>query len=233
MAIKAVIFDLDDTLYDEFQYVDQAFENTAVYLAHRLGMPGRKEEFHRRMLELTEKNGRGKVFDLLCEETGTGIPISELVQAYRSTRPVLKLYPDAERLLQSLEGMKVKTGLITDGCGRVQHEKIAALGLDGRLDSVIVTDDFGLCKPQVEVYEKCLRALGCAPGEAAYVGDNPRKDFAGAKTLGMKTFRIIREKGMYMKLQAEPGWEAEYNIQSLTELTKKLQNGGRTETMYK
>ncbi|MCM1057002.1 MAG: HAD-IA family hydrolase [Firmicutes bacterium] len=215
MEIRAVLFDLDDTLYDEWEYVRQAFENTAAYLADRLGMPDRKEAFYRRMLELTEEHGRGKVFDILCEELGIGVPVSELVQAYRSTKPILRLYPDGERLLQSLKDRGVKTGLITDGCSQVQHEKIKALGLEDRLDSVIVTDDFGLCKPQTAVYEKCLRALDCAPNQAVYVGDNPLKDFIGAKALGMKTVRIIREKGMYMGLEAEPGGEAEYTVRSL------------------
>lgn len=218
MAIKAMIFDLDDTLYDESEYVNQAFANTADYLARRLGREDRKDEFHRRMLELVEQNGRGRVFDLLCGEAGIDINIGELVEAYRSTRPSLKLYPDAEQILRELEERGIRTGLITDGCSRVQHEKIIALGLDTRLDSVVVTGDFGICKPQVEAYEKCLEALECVPREAAYVGDNPRKDFIGARALGMKTFRILRERGMYMSIQAEPGCEAEYNIRSLTEL---------------
>lgn len=218
MAIKAVLFDLDDTLYDESSYVDQAFENTAAYLAGRLGMPGRKEEFHRRMLELVKQDGRGRIFDRLCEEAGVAYPVGELVEVYRSTEPVLKLYPDAERLLEALEEKGIRTGLVTDGCGRVQHAKISALGLDRRLDSVVVTDDFGLKKPMSEVYEKCLQALGCIPGEAVYVGDNPRKDFYGARKLGIKTVRIVRERGMYMEAVAEPDWEAEYRIRSLTEL---------------
>lgn len=216
--IKAMIFDLDDTLYDESQYVSQAFANTAGYLACRLETPERKGEFCRRMMETARKNGRGRVFDLLCKEEGIDIPIKELVEVYRSTRPFLKLYPDAEQILKVLEESGIKTGLVTDGCGRVQHEKIAALGLDVRLDSVIATDDFGLCKPQTTVYEKCLEALECFPGEAAYIGDNPRKDFIGARELGLITFRIIRDKGMYMDEQAGPDREADYTIRSLTEL---------------
>lgn len=229
MGIRAVIFDLDDTLYDESEYVDQAFENTAVSLADRIGMPGRKEEFYRRMLELTERHGRGKVFDMLCGETGIRVPVSELVQVYRDTKPVLQLYPDAELLLQSLEDRGIKTGLITDGCRRVQHAKITALGLDARLDSVIVTDDFGICKPQEAAYEKCLQALNCIPEEAVYVGDNPRKDFIGARALGMKTVRIVRQKGMYMGLRAEPGWEADRCIRSLKELIDSLTEGEKNE----
>lgn len=218
MAIKAVIFDLDDTLYDESQYVSQAFANTAEYLACRLGTPERKDGFCRRMLELVEQHGRGRVFDLLCEEAGISVPVSELVEAYRSTVPSLELYGDAEQILAFLEARGIKQGLITDGCGRVQHQKITALGLDTRLDAVIVTDDFGICKPQTAAYEKCLQLLGCGPGEAVYVGDNPRKDFIGARALGMKTLRIIRAKGMYMELEPEPGREADERIRALTEL---------------
>lgn len=222
MAIRAIIFDLDDTLYDESEYVNQAFENTAAYLAEKTGMPERKETFHRRMLELTEEYGRGRVFDRLCEEEDVNFPVRQLVEVYRGTRPVLKLYPDAERLLQKLEERGMKTGLITDGCGKVQHEKIAALGLEERMDGVIVTDDFGICKPQTAVYEKCLEILDCAPQEAAYIGDNPRKDFYGARQLGMKTLRIVREKGMCVRTSAEPEWEADHCIRSLDELMETL-----------
>lgn len=216
--LRAVIFDLDDTLYDEAEYVSQAFAHTAAYLAEKLGTPEKKEIFHGRMLELMERDGRGRIFDVICEETGAALSVEELVRVYRGTKPVLRLYPDAELLLQSLSEKQIKTGLITDGCSRVQHEKIAALELNRRLDCVIATDDFGMSKPQTAVYEKCLDALGCEPSAAAYVGDNPRKDFVGAKALGMDTFRIVREKGMHMRDEAEPEREAAHRIAALTEL---------------
>lgn len=216
--LQAVVFDLDDTLYDEAEYVNQAFAYTAAYLAEKLGAPSRKAALHGRMLELLERDGRGRIFDAICAETRAALSVEELVQIYRSTKPVLRLYPDAELLLQSLSEKQRSTGLITDGCSRVQHAKIAALGLDKRLDCVVVTDDFGLSKPQAAVYEKCLLALGCAASEAAYVGDNPQKDFIGAKTLGMDTFRIVREKGMHMRDEAEPEREAAHRIAALTEL---------------
>lgn len=216
--LQAVIFDLDDTLYEEAAYVTQALEHAAAHLAEKLGAPSRKAALHRRMLELLERDGRGRIFDVICQETDAALPVKELVQAYRSTKPVLKLYPDAEECLSRLSEKGIKTGLITDGCGRVQHEKIAALGLDRRLDCVVVTDDYGMAKPQTAAYEKCLFALGCAASEAAYVGDNPWKDFIGAKALGMETFRIVRKSGMHMRDEAGPEREAARRIAALTEL---------------
>lgn len=216
--LKAVIFDLDDTLYEEAAYVAQALEHASEYLAGRLGAPSQKAALHRRMLELLERDGRGRIFDVICGETGAAVSVEELVRVYRSTKPVLKLYPDAEEILRRLSERGIRTGLITDGCSRVQHEKVAALGLDRRLDCVVVTDDYGMAKPQTAVYEKCLFALGCAAPEAAYVGDNPRKDFIGAKALGMETFRIVRRSGMHMRDEVEPEREAAHRIAALTGL---------------
>lgn len=217
-GLRAVLFDLDDTLYDEEEYVRQAFYNTADYLARLTGEPQRTQALYDRMLSLLAQNGRGRIFDDICAECGADIPIDRLVDVYRSTRPHLTLYPDAEETLAVLSGKGIRTGLITDGCGQVQHRKIEALGLDKRLDCVLATDDCGWSKPQTQVYESCLRALGCAAGEAAYVGDNPRKDFIGARALGMQTFRIVRERGMCMGMTAPCGYEADHRITALTEL---------------
>ena len=145
------------------------------------------------------------------------LPVKKLVEVYRSTRPVLRLYPDAEQLLERLEKKAVKTGLITDGCSMVQHAKIEALSLNKRLDYVLATDDFGISKPQRAVYERCLEALGCTPEEAVYIGDNPAKDFCGAREIGMATVRIVRPKGMYMQDRAEAGKEADVTVHLLTD----------------
>lgn len=264
--IKAVIFDLDDTLYEEESYVRQALFHTAEYMAEQSGLTGQSEQtgknvqagldglagqheqagldgqveqngltgqdeltvqeekrekterFYRRMLEILQEEGRGRIFNRVCEEFQVELPVKKLVEVYRSTRPVLLLYPDAEQLLERLEKKAVKTGLITDGCSMVQHAKIEALSLNKRLDYVLATDDFGISKPQRAVYERCLEALGCTPEEAVYIGDNPAKDFCGAREIGMATVRIVRPKGMYMQDRAKAGKEADVTVHLLTEL---------------
>lgn len=222
MKLSAVIFDLDDTLYNEADYVDQALAHTAAFLAEHAGMPDQASRFHARMRELLAQHGRGKIFDLLCEDEHLTVPVADLVTAYRATQPQLTLYPDAEALLQTLTAAQILTAVITDGCAAVQHTKLRALHLDERMDYCLVTNDYALSKPAPEVYTRTLSALGCAPDRAAYIGDNPCKDFIGAKALGIHTFRIVRPTGMHMADAVPPEQEADYTINALTELTNYL-----------
>ncbi len=250
---KVVLFDLDDTLYCEHDYVDQAFRAVAekIYCelekkkqlnavgkdaceSEREEAAGVAESYsvnniHRRMWELLEENGRGRIFDDICAEYGVKIPISELVSVYRSTRPVLRLYPDAEQIFYYLQSKKIKTGLITDGCSQVQHAKIDAIAMLKSMDVVLATDDLGkdetgkpYCKPNPYVYRYCLEKLGCEPAEAIYVGDNRAKDLYGARSLGMKTVRIVRMEGDHMNDIAEKDKEADYIVHTLLEVEDLL-----------
>ncbi len=216
--IKAVIFDLDDTLYRELDFVNQSFRKVAEAMSEYLEGKQSPEELFQEMVNLMEREGRGEIFDRLCEKYGVDMPVDGLVKLYRETRPVLKLYPDGEEILEYLKEKGIKTGLITDGNSQVQHHKIEALGLDKRLDTVLVSYDIGKKKPDPEVYRYCLEKLGCEPGEAVYVGDNPLKDFIGARRLGMKTIRIIRPEGMHMRRTAQEGYEADREVHLLTEI---------------
>ncbi len=214
---KAIIFDLDDTLYDEEEYVYAAFLNTAVCLSDRYQYCS-KDALYKRMITLLDTSGRGKIFDEIIKEFNLPLSVSEVVSMYRNTLPKLSLYEDATIFLNTLSKAKIKTGLITDGCSLVQHNKVKALSLDKRLDFILVTDDFKLSKPDTKVYLKCLEGLSVNPGEAVYIGDNPKKDFIGAKEIGMETIRIIRPKGMHMKDSATPEYEADNTINLLTEI---------------
>lgn len=231
--IELVIFDLDDTLYQEYDYVDQAFRSVAEVLFQKLQERGQDtpnvNNIHRYMRELLEANGRGKIFDDICEKLGIQTSIKELVEVYRATKPVLHLYPDAEQLFYYLEGHHIKTGLITDGCSQVQHAKIEALQLDRKCDVVLATDDLGadeagksISKPNPCVYQWVLERANCKPEHAIYIGDNPNKDFIGAKALGMKTARIVRPEGDHMLDVVTSEFEADDTIHNLLEVIDLL-----------
>ena len=215
---KAIIFDLDDTLYDEEAYVHGAFAHTADCISDRFKYCN-KDALYKRMLELLSADGRGKIFDEIIKEFKLPLSVSEVVSMYRNTLPKLSLYEDAAVFLDILSKTEIKTGLITDGCSLVQHNKIKALSLDTKLNFILATDDFKLSKPDPKVYLKCLEGLDVVnPEDAVYIGDNPGKDFIGAKEIGMKTIRIIRPKGMHMKDSASPEYEADQTINLLTDI---------------
>ena len=221
--ITTYIFDLDDTLYDEETYVISALSNVCKYLSKKYQI--NYDEILDYCLKSIRDEGRGNTFNKLCSAFSLDENIQDLVKIYRETRPVLVLYEDSKDLFKELQLSNKLIGIITDGNAKVQTNKIQALGLDCIADAIIVTDEYSqgdnspLSKPDERVYKMCLDRLGVNAKEAVYIGDNPLKDFAGAKKIGMKTVRIIRDKGMFMKEKApSKEYEADYTIHSLIEL---------------
>lgn len=215
--IKLIVFDLDDTLYDEFQFVQNGFKEVAKYLLNKYAI--HVDELYKVMLELLNKYGRGAIFNKLCENYNFNEEIMNLVEIYRNARGEFKLYDDSYEVLKKLQ-YNYKLGIITDGKAAVQWNKIKCLGIESYFDKIIVTDDFGreYWKPHEYSYKKMLEYFKCEPKEAIYIGDNPTKDFIGARKVGFYTVRIIRECGDNMKVEEEKGYEADFTIKNLKEL---------------
>jgi len=194
--MKAILFDLDDTLYPEIDYVKSGFRAVARYLSVTFSFD--QDRLADKMFMLLQKHGRGRVFDILLDELGVYSPerISLLVYLYRCHQPVIHLYKDTIPTFQSLRYLDLQIGIITDGMGSVQRRKIAALGLEALVDVVLYTDELGKehWKPSTVPYCVSLELCRVEPIDAAYIGDNPLKDFAGANTLGMTTIQIDRQQ---------------------------------------
>ncbi|MCR5033314.1 MAG: ATP-grasp domain-containing protein [Lachnospiraceae bacterium] len=235
--VKAIIFDLDDTLYREEDYAFAAYRNAAAYLAKALS--GSATGFSEKdlsadglfdyMMMLYKRDGRGHIFDQLLVDYNLQFPAAQLVEAYRSTKPQLQLYEDAKELITFAKKKGIKTALLTDGMSRVQHVKIDALGLEEMLDYCLATDDLGVDaegndfgKPSTVPYQKVLDVLGVQPEEAIYIGDNPRKDFIACNLLGMGSVRIHRDSGYFMGKEADPGCNAKRSVNDLRELLPDL-----------
>ena len=124
----------------------------------------------------------------------------------------------------------MKVGLITDGLSKVQWNKIKLLDIEEYFDQIIVTDDLGIeyWKPNTFAYEAMLRNFKLNADECIYIGDNPNKDFYGARVTGYITIRILRKEGDYFNLRLSNDFEADFEIKSLTELSNiiyKLNKG--------
>jgi putative hydrolase of the HAD superfamily len=198
-APEAVLFDLDDTLYPERQFVDGGFRAVGSLLAAELGLDG--AAIHDRLWELHAArgrhaaHGRGRLFDALLAEHG--VADEDLVRAclvvYRTHAPALSALPGVERLLERLATGGAGLGLVSDGIASVQWRKLAALpGIADWLDVVIMTDELGdgHAKPAPTAFRVGCRLLEVEPAAAVYVANDPRKDFRGAREAGLRTVRF-------------------------------------------
>lgn len=214
-----MIFDLDDTLYNERDFVYCGFKAVANYLGKEHGL--NVNDIYNSTLDIFHKYGRGKIFNILCHKYDIDEDVGKLVGVYRNTVPDIELYEDGLYILKTLKG-NYGLGIITDGKNTVQWNKIKALNIEKYVDKIIVTDDYGrdYWKPSKEPYRDILNYFNIGPKEAIYIGDNPHKDFISAKILGINTIRIIREVGDHMNTFLSDKYEADYKINSLTEIEK-------------
>ncbi|MFA5576804.1 MAG: HAD family hydrolase [Tissierellaceae bacterium] len=215
--IKAIVFDLDDTLYKEHDFVFDGFRQVSEYLNRKYEIGS--DILYGDMIEIFYREGRGRIFDSLCSKYDLPENVDDLVKVYRENKPNIELYEDAIKLLSKIKD-RYFLGIITDGKSFVQWNKIKALGLEDYIDKIIVTDDKGLdyWKPSEEPYRDILEYFNVIAEELIYIGDNPKKDFISAKRLGINTIRIIRPTGDHMNTYLSKEYEANYNIKSLLEL---------------
>ncbi|HTQ40744.1 MAG TPA: HAD family hydrolase [Pirellulales bacterium] len=219
-----IVFDLDDTLYPEHDFVASGFQAVDEELRRR-SIQG----FFSTAQKLFQGGLRGTVIDVALAQLGvetTPKLIAELVEIYRSHNPRLQLFPDARWVLEHF-GTTTKMGLLTDGFGRTQRNKVRALGLDSRFTATMYTDDLGpeQRKPSLVPFQKIAGALGMQdePQCLVYVADNPKKDFIAPNQLGWLTIRIQRGSGEYSALEpVEKNHAAKCEIHTLEQLPNIL-----------
>jgi putative hydrolase of the HAD superfamily len=226
----AVLFDLDDTLYLERQFVDGGFHAVARLLA---GLSGRSEaDLTERLWALHLLDGRGRLFDSLVAELGLETPeAADLVPAcllvYRAHPADLTPVPGAEALLQRLRARGTRTGVISDGNAAVQSRKLAGLPtIAALLDLVVLTEDLGpgQVKPSRVPFQVACRLLDVAPSATIYVGNDPRKDFVGARSAGLRTIRIgpLPDEGGPTPVTVEASQDADLAVDSFDALTHTI-----------
>lgn len=222
--IRAVLFDLDDTLYPEGQFYRSGFAVVADWLADRGA--GRRERIARTLDELHFNGGREHVFDRAA--TVLGFPsqwVPELVWLFHSHLPQLELPASTIHVLGEL-CPHYRLGIVTDGHGAVQRRKLDALRLWGRVDGTVITDDLGrrYWKPSPVPFVSCCRSLRTRPHEAVFVGDNPRRDILGARRAGLFAVRLRRADGYFRDDEDLPEAPPHATISNLMELPSLLAN---------
>lgn len=187
--IKGVIFDLDDTLYSEKEYVKSGYKAISNYLG------GGYEE------QLWKYFEDGKpAIDELLKEIGREFEKEKVLSVYRSHKPSIHLYNGVVDLLKDLHNKGLKIGIITDGRPEGQRNKIDALGLDKLIDDIIITDELGglqFRKPCDIAFRIMQTRWKLPASQMIYVGDNPVKDFQAPQQLGIKNVWLRNDGGLY------------------------------------
>jgi putative hydrolase of the HAD superfamily len=188
--IDAVLLDLDDTCFDQREFLAGAF----AAVARRAGEMGVAEVRLRDALAAIAAAGsdRGRIIDQALEIVGVRVPVGPLVDVFRSYRPDrLDPYPGVSESLGQLR-RSAPVGLVTNGDPGGQRAKLAALGLDDAFDVVVFSDELGRSfrKPHPAPFRQALRLLGADPARSFFIGDHPDRDIAGAQHVGMRAIRV-------------------------------------------
>ncbi|OMF16666.1 hypothetical protein BK131_01320 [Paenibacillus amylolyticus] len=217
--IKAVIFDLDNTILNRtmtFDAFTQSLINT--YFSHLEST----EEISKRIIELDQDGYKDKplLFNELLHELpwAEHPPHAELMEFYgREYVRSSVLMEQAREVVQHLRG-KYRTGLITNGQTNIQYGKIDQLGIREDYDHIIVSEEAGVKKPDPRIFQLALDHFGLTPEQCIYIGDHPVNDIEGAASVGMSTIWMKVNQPWQDRITSGPL----HTIKHLSELKKLL-----------
>jgi putative hydrolase of the HAD superfamily len=187
---RAILLDLDDTLYEEASYMRSGFAAVASAIAGMTGYAA--ASVLEVLLDIERRDGRGRVFDTALAAFGMAADpefIQHLVTLYRSHRPQIALHPGARDLLARLR-QRGRTAIVTDGLPIMQRRKIEALDLERAVDAVVYCWELKAPKPDPAGFLEALAKLGASPADAVVVGDNPYHDMVAARAIGARAIRV-------------------------------------------
>jgi carbamoyl-phosphate synthase large subunit len=225
---ELLVFDLDDTLYPEADFVLSGYRAVAerVWRDHGIDI----EPELRRRFALGQ---RGDLFTPSLRMLGVQVEEAyvrdELVKTYREHTPSIRPYAEAADVLRELGAKGHSLALLSDGWASVQRRKFSALSLPDVFSAVVFTDELGsdAWKPSPRAFEHLLGITGHCGVDAAYVADNPAKDFIAPHQLSMDSFRVIRPGTEHNAVLARPrNHDARWRLHSLAQLLTKESDTG-------
>lgn len=208
--MKAVIFDLDDTLFD---HTTSATTAVRAWVA-TFGLTP-TDELVTRWFEIEQRNFDGWLAGTLTHQGQRRARLREFLPLIEQPVPAgdpeldemfdgfLALYarswaafPDAAPALDVAQSNGWRIGVLTNGSTRQQNSKLAAIGLAKSVDAVSTSEDLGFSKPAAEAYHLTCKALGVEPVETMMIGDNLELDVLGARAAGLTAYHLDRAAGI-------------------------------------
>jgi putative hydrolase of the HAD superfamily len=223
--ITTVVFDLDDTLYDEIDYCQSGFKAVAQHLANKCGSTPAQTIF-KSLWKQFSSGQRKNTFNLALQELGISFDnqlITELIDVYRNHQPDIKLPKESKDVLDMLQD-KYALALLTDGFLPAQKLKVHALGLESYFSCTIYTEELGrqAWKPSELGFEKLIKELNITAETMVYIADNAKKDFIAPNKLGSSTIQLIRPLRIHTETSNELFSKAKHVINEITDLPQLL-----------
>jgi len=233
-TIKAVFFDIDDTLYDTSMFAERA-RRAAVEAMIDMGLEADADALYHELMEVIHEFSPNYQhhFDKLLLRLPPGalvglnpaLVIAAGVVAYHETK-VRQLAPfdGVMTVMEALARTSLTRGIITHGTTIKQAEKIIRLGIYRHItpQAIFISDQIGISKPNVKIYQRALASVGLEPAEAVYVGDNPLTDIDPPNRIGMVTVRH-RWPGKYAAVEGQT--RPDFEITAFGQLMTVLRDG--------
>lgn len=183
MKNKYVIFDLDDTLFYEIDYLRSAYLEIAGFINSK-----NQKSLYDQMLNWY--NEGLNVFSIV-QKKYPDFTVKILLDMYRNHFPTIKLNYGANELIQFCIRNNYKIGLISDGRSKTQRNKLKSLGIENIFSKIIISEEFGSSKPALENFQTFVES---GIEDYYYIADNIAKDFVTPNYLGWITI-CLKDQG--------------------------------------
>ena len=225
--IKAIIFDLDNTLLD-FVKMKQFAVKAAITAMIEAGLDVDEEKAYKDIFDLYVEKGweNQQVFDDYLNQTvgkvSNKILAAGIVSYRRAREATLLVYPNVNKTLIELIKMGIKLSVVSDAPSREAWMRLYYLNLHHVFDPVLTFDDTGVRKPSPKPFEMALDIIQAKPDEVLMIGDWPERDGVGAKQIGMKTI-FARYGDTFGTVDSGADWDVN-DIYDLVDIVKELNN---------
>jgi putative hydrolase of the HAD superfamily len=223
--IKAIIFDLDNTLLD-FVKMKQFSVKAAITAMNEAGLEVDEKKAYEDIFDLYMERGweNQQVFDDYLNQTvgevSNKILAAGIVSYRRAKEATLLVYPNVNKTLIQLIKMGINLAVVSDAPSREAWMRLYYLNLHHVFDPVLTFDDTGVRKPSPKPFQMALDYLKIKPNEAIMIGDWPERDVVGAKEIGMKTI-FARYGDTFGTVDSGADWDVN-NVYEVVNIIKEL-----------
>ena len=179
-----IVFDLDDTLYKEIDFVKSAYIYVCEYIRSRFGI-----DFFSQIQECIDDGINFYDYIISKLHHKHNFSIEKYLELYRFHYPKLSLSADTTEFLNNISDRKIGFSIITDGRSISQNNKIKALGLSHLAQNIIISEETGYKKPHVNNFKIIEKVY--PDKKFLYIADNTSKDFLAPNTLKWDTVCLL------------------------------------------